>query len=104
MRTLLRLRELARHFQQHNPALAVSRSSSVSAPMLSPFSTSASSESPRMKNIVVIGASYVGNNAAKELAKVAEKLNGLQKSGEPKWRVLMLDKKSHFQHLFAFPR
>lgn len=46
------------------------------------------------KNVVVVGGSYVGLNLAESLAK---------QSGD-KFRVLLIEKNSHFQHLFAFPR
>ena len=47
-----------------------------------------------LKHIVVIGGSYVGVKAAQELATA---LAG-------RFRVLLVEKNSHFQHLFAFPR
>ncbi|PBP24286.1 hypothetical protein BUE80_DR004847 [Diplocarpon rosae] len=47
-----------------------------------------------VKNIVVVGGSYVGVNAAQQLAT--------RFSGP--FRVLLVEKNSHFQHLFAFPR
>ncbi|KAF2647320.1 putative amid-like NADH oxidoreductase [Lophiostoma macrostomum CBS 122681] len=46
------------------------------------------------KNVVVVGGSYVGLNLAESLAKVAE----------GRFRVLLIERNSHFQHLFAFPR
>lgn len=46
------------------------------------------------RNIVVIGGSYVGVNAAQQLATY---FHG-------RFRVLLIEKNSHFQHLFAFPR
>jgi apoptosis-inducing factor 2 len=46
------------------------------------------------KYIVVIGGSYVGTKAAESLAVQFHK----------QYRVLLIDKNSHFQHLFAFPR
>lgn len=46
------------------------------------------------KNVVVVGGSYVGLNLAESLAK---------QSGN-RFRVLLVEKNSHFQHLFAFPR
>ncbi|KAF3039161.1 hypothetical protein E8E12_004571 [Didymella heteroderae] len=46
------------------------------------------------KNVVVVGGSYVGLNLAESLAKQV---------GD-KSRVLLIEKNSHFQHLFAFPR
>ncbi|KAK4053980.1 hypothetical protein OIO90_003625 [Microbotryomycetes sp. JL221] len=48
-----------------------------------------------LKNVVVVGASYVGLGAANELVKL------LPTSTH---RVILLDKHSHFHHLFAFPR
>lgn len=47
-----------------------------------------------LRNIVVVGGSYVGVNAAQQLAK----------SLAGRFRVLLIEKHSHFQHLFAFPR
>ncbi|POS81009.1 oxidoreductase [Diaporthe helianthi] len=47
-----------------------------------------------LRNVVVIGGSYVGINAAKELANVLPATH----------RVLLIDPHSHFNHLFAFPR
>lgn len=46
------------------------------------------------KNVVVIGGSYVGLNVAESLAKASN----------DNFRVLLIEKNSHFQHLFAFPR
>lgn len=46
------------------------------------------------KNVVVVGGSYVGLNLAESLAKTSE----------GRFRVLLVEKNSHFQHLFAFPR
>lgn len=46
------------------------------------------------KNVVVVGGSYVGLNLAESLAK----------QSSDKFRVLLIEKNSHFQHLFAFPR
>ncbi|KAK4545935.1 hypothetical protein LTR36_002499 [Oleoguttula mirabilis] len=47
-----------------------------------------------LKNVVVIGGSYVGTNVAEQLAAAAQ----------GRFRVLLIEKNSHFQHLFAFPR
>lgn len=49
---------------------------------------------PTPKNVVVVGGSYVGLNLAESLAKTSE----------GRFRVLLVEKNSHFQHLFAFPR
>ncbi|KAL5374137.1 hypothetical protein PMIN02_012322 [Paraphaeosphaeria minitans] len=46
------------------------------------------------RNVVVIGGSYVGTNVAEQLAKAAQ----------GRFRVLLIERNSHFQHLFAFPR
>lgn len=46
------------------------------------------------KNVVVVGGSYVGLNLAETLAKTSS----------DQYRVLLVEKNSHFQHLFAFPR
>ncbi|KAI8938462.1 hypothetical protein NX059_004355 [Plenodomus lindquistii] len=45
-------------------------------------------------NVVVVGGSYVGLNLAESLATAAQ----------GRFRVLLVEKNSHFQHLFAFPR
>ncbi|GFZ45347.1 hypothetical protein JCM24511_03073 [Saitozyma sp. JCM 24511] len=47
-----------------------------------------------LKNVIVIGGSYVGCAAAKELASVLPATH----------RVLLVEPHSHFHHLFAFPR
>ncbi|KAI4756535.1 putative oxidoreductase [Aureobasidium sp. EXF-3400] len=47
-----------------------------------------------LPNIAVIGGSYVGVNTAQQLAT---KFSG-------RFQVLLIEKNSHFQHLFAFPR
>ena len=47
-----------------------------------------------IRNLVIIGGSYVGINTAQQLANAF--------SG--RFRVLLIEKNSHFQHLFAFPR
>ncbi|KAG8627193.1 hypothetical protein KVT40_004676 [Elsinoe batatas] len=47
-----------------------------------------------IQNVVVVGGSYVGINVAQQLAN---RLKG-------RLRVLLVEKNSHFQHLFAFPR
>ncbi|ROW04893.1 hypothetical protein VMCG_04907 [Cytospora schulzeri] len=47
-----------------------------------------------LRNVVVVGGSYVGVSAAKELANVLPATH----------RVLLIDPHSHFNHLFAFPR
>ncbi|KAI7237374.1 FAD/NAD(P)-binding domain-containing protein [Hortaea werneckii] len=44
--------------------------------------------------VIVVGGSYVGINVAQQLAANAE----------GRFRVLLIEKNSHFQHLFAFPR
>ena len=46
------------------------------------------------KNVIVVGASYVGLNTANELVKVLP---------AETHRVILIDKHSHFHHLFAFP-
>lgn len=46
------------------------------------------------QNVVVVGGSYVGLGLAETLAKTSS----------DKFRVLLVEKNSHFQHLFAFPR
>ncbi|KAJ4397489.1 hypothetical protein N0V93_001718 [Gnomoniopsis smithogilvyi] len=47
-----------------------------------------------LRNVVVVGGSYVGVNTAKQLAAVLPVTH----------RVLLVDPHSHFNHLFAFPR
>ncbi|KAK3321974.1 hypothetical protein B0H66DRAFT_474515 [Apodospora peruviana] len=47
-----------------------------------------------LRNVVVVGGSYVGVNAAKELANLLPATH----------RVLLVEPHSHFHHLFAFPR
>lgn len=49
------------------------------------------------KNLVVIGGSYVGVNVAQQLAQLVAGLGG-------RFRVVLIEKNSHFNHLFAFPR
>lgn len=62
------------------------------------FSTSRSMA--EYKNIIVVGGSYVGITTADELVKA---LPAASPSGTP-YRVLVVEKHSHFEHLFAFPR
>ncbi|PWY66772.1 amid-like NADH oxidoreductase [Aspergillus heteromorphus CBS 117.55] len=47
-----------------------------------------------LKNVIVVGGSYVGKAAAQELARVIPATH----------RVLLIEPHSHFHHLFAFPR
>ncbi|KAL4739770.1 hypothetical protein BDV11DRAFT_169810 [Aspergillus similis] len=47
-----------------------------------------------LKNIIVVGGSYVGKSTAQELARVVPNTH----------RVLLIEPHSHFHHLFAFPR
>ncbi|ORY66179.1 uncharacterized protein BCR38DRAFT_483830 [Pseudomassariella vexata] len=47
-----------------------------------------------LRNVVVVGGSYVGSSAAKELANLLPATH----------RVVLIDPHSHFHHLFAFPR
>ncbi|KIR26356.1 oxidoreductase [Cryptococcus deuterogattii LA55] len=47
-----------------------------------------------LRNVIVVGGSYVGSKAAQELAVVLP----------PTHRVLLVEPHSHFHHLFAFPR
>ncbi|KAL4763449.1 uncharacterized protein BDW70DRAFT_131758 [Aspergillus foveolatus] len=47
-----------------------------------------------LKNIIVVGGSYVGKTTAQELARVVPNTH----------RVLLIEPHSHFHHLFAFPR
>ncbi|KAJ3035562.1 hypothetical protein HDV00_003660 [Rhizophlyctis rosea] len=49
-----------------------------------------------LKNIVVVGASYLGQRAATTLAKRAE-LSATH-------RIIVIEPNSHFSHLFIFPR
>ncbi|KAH8892831.1 FAD/NAD(P)-binding domain-containing protein [Thozetella sp. PMI_491] len=47
-----------------------------------------------LRNVVVVGGSYVGVATAKELANIVPATH----------RVLLIEPHSHFHHLFAFPR
>lgn len=47
-----------------------------------------------LRNLVVVGGSYVGTNVARQLAE----------RFHDRFRVLLIEKNSHFHHLFAFPR
>ncbi|OQD68739.1 hypothetical protein PENDEC_c031G06450 [Penicillium decumbens] len=47
-----------------------------------------------LRNVIVIGGSFVGRATAQELAKVIP----------PTHRVLLIEGHSHFHHLFTFPR
>ncbi|KIW42353.1 hypothetical protein, variant [Exophiala oligosperma] len=47
-----------------------------------------------VKNVIVVGGSYVGRATAQELAKVVPSSH----------RVLLIEPHSHFHHLFVFPR
>ncbi|PYI01249.1 FAD/NAD(P)-binding domain-containing protein [Aspergillus sclerotiicarbonarius CBS 121057] len=47
-----------------------------------------------LKNVIVVGGSYVGKGAAQEIARVLPSTH----------RVLLIEPHSHFHHLFAFPR
>ncbi|KAL3476736.1 hypothetical protein BJX99DRAFT_227244 [Aspergillus californicus] len=47
-----------------------------------------------LKNIIVVGGSYVGKTTAQELARVVPNTH----------RILLIEPHSHFHHLFAFPR
>ncbi|KAL4778064.1 hypothetical protein BJX76DRAFT_366777 [Aspergillus varians] len=47
-----------------------------------------------LKNVIVVGGSYVGKSTAQELARVVPNTH----------RVLLIEPHSHFHHLFAFPR
>ncbi|KAE8327295.1 hypothetical protein BDV39DRAFT_175743 [Aspergillus sergii] len=47
-----------------------------------------------LRNIIVVGGSYVGKTTAQELAQVVPNTH----------RVLLIEPHSHFHHLFAFPR
>ncbi|KAL1704895.1 hypothetical protein EV121DRAFT_204690 [Schizophyllum commune] len=49
------------------------------------------------RNIVVLGAAYGGQSAAKVLAEGVSKLPG-------NWRVVAIDRNSHLNHVYAFPR
>ncbi|KAI5890714.1 FAD/NAD(P)-binding domain-containing protein [Schizophyllum commune H4-8] len=49
------------------------------------------------RNIVVLGAAYGGQSAAKVLAEGVTKLPG-------NWRVVAIDRNSHLNHVYAFPR
>ncbi|KAJ6150709.1 hypothetical protein N7470_007303 [Penicillium chermesinum] len=47
-----------------------------------------------LRNIIVIGGSFIGTNTARELARVLPSTH----------RVLLTEAHSHFHHLFTFPR
>ncbi|KAJ0422221.1 hypothetical protein BJY00DRAFT_280437 [Aspergillus carlsbadensis] len=47
-----------------------------------------------LKNVIVVGGSYVGKATAQELARIIPSTH----------RVLLVEPHSHFHHLFAFPR
>ncbi|KAL2795427.1 hypothetical protein BJX66DRAFT_302063 [Aspergillus keveii] len=47
-----------------------------------------------LKNVIVVGGSYVGKATAQELARIIPSTH----------RVLLIEPHSHFHHLFAFPR
>ncbi|RAQ50858.1 amid-like NADH oxidoreductase [Aspergillus flavus] len=47
-----------------------------------------------LRNIIVVGGSYVGKTTAQELAQVVPNTH----------RVLLIEPHSHFHHLFTFPR
>ncbi|GAA5830601.1 hypothetical protein JCM3766R1_002778 [Sporobolomyces carnicolor] len=49
-----------------------------------------------MKNIVIVGGSYVGLMASQEIIKLLPRDSDL--------RVVVVEKNSHFSHLFAYPR
>ncbi|GAA5949465.1 hypothetical protein JCM21900_000228 [Sporobolomyces salmonicolor] len=49
---------------------------------------------PPLKNVVVVGGSYIGLATADELIKTLP----------PTHRVIVLERNSHFNHLFAYPR
>ncbi|PVG02427.1 FAD/NAD(P)-binding domain-containing protein [Serendipita vermifera] len=51
---------------------------------------------PPPKNIVVLGASYGGCRAAKMLAELLV--------DRPDYRVILIDRNSHMNHLYVFPR
>ncbi|OWZ57378.1 oxidoreductase [Cryptococcus neoformans c45] len=47
-----------------------------------------------MRTVVVLGASYGGCHASKMLAEELP----------PNWRLIVIDRNSHFNHVYAFPR
>jgi NADPH-dependent 2,4-dienoyl-CoA reductase/sulfur reductase-like enzyme len=69
-------------------SLAVPRLAALSRQM-----TSAEAPAP-LKNVVVVGGSYVGLATAKELIESLPATH----------RVVVVEKQSHFGHLFAYPR
>ncbi|ORY67954.1 hypothetical protein BCR35DRAFT_308328 [Leucosporidium creatinivorum] len=56
--------------------------------------SSASSRPSPIKNVVVLGGSYAGGRAAEVLSKVLPE----------GYRVVLVDRQSHFNHLYLFPR
>lgn len=65
-----------------------------------PYKSSANNSMPflpadtAIKNVVVLGASYVGIGAAQKLAATLPE----------DFQVILIEPNSHFMHLFAFPR
>lgn len=49
------------------------------------------------KNILVMGAAYGGQAASKILAESIAKLKG-------NWRIVVVERNTHFNHVYAFPR
>ncbi|CAG7854872.1 SubName: Full=Uncharacterized protein {ECO:0000313/EMBL:CCA77728.1} [Serendipita indica DSM 11827] len=54
------------------------------------------SRAPAVKNVVVLGGSYGGLRAARLLAEQLE--------GMPNYRVIVIERNSHMNHLYALPR
>ncbi|PWY97427.1 hypothetical protein BCV70DRAFT_213617 [Testicularia cyperi] len=71
-----------------------STSSSSSAAASSSSSSHPNPSDPHTKNVVVLGGSYGGMHAA---AVLAQKL-------PPSHRVILIERNSHFNHLYVFPR
>lgn len=64
-------------------------------PALRTLSTRPLSTMPQLKNVVVVGGSYVGLATANELISTLPSTD---------YRVVVVEKNSHFGHLFAYPR
>lgn len=84
----------------HNPALSrLSILQRTFASMSAPISSSAEAVKPASahtptRTVLVLGASYAGHRAAQMLSTQLP----------PDWRVVALERNTHFNHLYAFPR
>lgn len=72
---------------------------------MSANSSALSSTSHRAyRNLVVLGGSYVGLAAAKELAELADQgqLDAERETDTARYRVIVVEQHSHFGHSFAW--